>query len=261
MDEPSAASRQWILLLSLTALLLSLVVLSHTASRYATAYLQAPGEVSAFLEALDSSIAENETYNTDIAKLKRVDDKARLARLLRDIQRGCDQLRDDLNGMLVGEVGSSHARLRNGARIFWAGNRVGLEAKLRRLDLLRMRFLVVHMGFITTISSEVAGRQQEAEAAATAAAVAAAAVAETERPYHPLAAPRPGGFSRALTDSIKAKPPLRRLTAPAPGTPGPPETVEGNHRRGWAGVVQELQRSPLLHKRHTSIEMSLTRTP
>ncbi|KAK1829096.1 hypothetical protein QBC39DRAFT_263834 [Podospora conica] len=249
MDEPSAASRQWILLLSLTALLLSLVVLAHTASRYATAYLQAPGEVSAFLEALDSSISENETYNTDIAKLKRVDDKARLARILRDIQRGCDQLRDDLNSMLVGEVGSSHAHLRNGARMFWAGNRVGLEAKLRHLDLLRMRFLVVHMGFITSIASEVATRQQEAHES------------ETERPYHPLAAQRPSAFSRALTDSIRAKPPLRRLTAPAPGTPGPPETVEGNHRRGWAGVVQELQRSPLLHKRHTSIEMSLTRTP
>jgi len=260
MNEPSSASRQWVLLLSLTALLLSLVVVAHTASRYTTACLHAPGEVSAFLEALDASIAENETYNTDIAKLKRVDDKARLARLLRDIQKGCDGLREDLNGLLVGEVGSSHPQLRNGARMFWAGHRVGLEGKLRRLDLLRMRFLVVHMGFITSIASEAATRQQEV--AATAAAAAAAA--ETERPYHPLAAPRPSPFSRALTDSIKAKPPLRRLTAPPPGTPPGPsqqESVEGNHRRGWAGVVQELQRSPLLHKRHTSIEMSLTRTP
>src|SRR5690348_13734093 len=70
----SDSSRQWILLLSLTALLLSLALLAQTASRYATAYLAAPREVQAFLDAVDSSIAENESYDKDVAKVQRLED-------------------------------------------------------------------------------------------------------------------------------------------------------------------------------------------
>jgi hypothetical protein len=78
-----SSSRQWIFIISLTALLLSLAVLVQIASRYAKAYLEAPREVSAFLDAVDSSIAENESYDRDIAKLQRLEDKLRLGRLLR----------------------------------------------------------------------------------------------------------------------------------------------------------------------------------
>jgi len=108
---PDSSSRRWILLLSLTALLLSLAVLAQTASRYATAYLVAPREVLAFLDAVDSSIAENESYDKDVAKLQRLEDKLRLHRLLRDIQRAGDSLSEHLNAMLVGEeLGGQAAR-------------------------------------------------------------------------------------------------------------------------------------------------------
>ncbi len=239
-----SSSRQWILVLTLTALLVSLAVLAHGASRYARAYLDAPSEVSAFLDAVDSSIAENESYDRDIAKVQRLEDKLRLGRLLRDIQRGGDALREELNALLVGQ---DNTRLHNSARIWWAFHRTRLEEKVRRLDLLRMRFLVVHMGIIASVAAESA-----------AAAKRDFAPRDVERPAPPLLpqTPRPNALAKALADGIKSKPPLRKLTV-QPTTPK--NSVEGNHRMGWAGVVQELQKSPLLRERHASIEMAMSR--
>jgi len=237
-----SSGRQWILLLSLTALLLSLAVLAQTASRYASAYLTAPREVAAFLDAVDSSIAENESYDRDVTKVQRLEDKLRLGRLLRDIQREGDALRERLNALVIGE---DDTRLRTTARILWAGKRVELEEKIRRIDLLRMRFLVVHMGIIAGFATEAAAKQE-----------ASMKEKDPEKPAHRFSTPTPGALSRSLTDSIKSRPPLRRLTTQ---TIGHQDTVEGSHRRGWAGVVQELQKSPLLHKRHASIEMALTK--
>jgi hypothetical protein len=239
-----SSARQWILLLSLTALLLSLAVLAQTASRYASAYLTAPREVTAFLDAVDSSIEENESYDKDVAKVQRLEDKLRLNRLLRDIQREGDALRENLNAMIIGD---EDMRLRLSARIFWAGKRVELEERVRRLDLLRMRFLVMHMGIIAGVATEAAAKQE-----------ASVKERDPEKVMMARSTPAPGALSRALTESIKSRPPLRRLTTQAIGHQ---ETVEGSHRRGWAGVVQELQRSPLLHKRHANIEMALTQTP
>lgn len=242
-----SASRQWILALSLTALLLSLAVLAQAAGRYARAYREAPAQAAAFLDVVDSSIAENESYDRDIAKVKRLEDKLRLGRLLRDIQRGGDALREDLNALVVGE---GDPRLRLGARLCWASRRLELEDKVRRLDLLRMRFLVVHMGIIAAAAAEAAERTD-------AAAAAAARDPEKSSDFLPLT-PRSGGLPKALADGIKSKPPLRRLTVQAIGHQ---ENVEGGHRKGWAGVVKELQKSPLLRERHASIEMAMSRTP
>ncbi|KAK3378583.1 hypothetical protein B0H63DRAFT_251629 [Podospora didyma] len=236
-------SRQWILLLSLTALLLSISVLAQTASRYAIAYLAAPGEVSVFLDAADSSIAENESYDRDIAKIQRLEDKLRLSRLLRDIQKGGDALREVLNTLLAGE---DDTRLRISARIFWASKRTELEDKVRRLDLLRMRFLVVHMGIIASVATDVAAKQD------------AIAKDPEKQSANLFSTPPRSGIHRSLTDSIKARPPLRRLTTQAIGHQ---DSVEGGHRRGWAGVVQELQKSPLLKERHATIEMAMSQTP
>jgi len=245
-----SSARQWILLLSLTALLLSIAVIAQVASRYFSAYLSAPQEVAAFLDAIDSTIAENESYDLDIAKIQRLEDKLRLGRLLRDIQRGGDALREDVNLLMVGEGDS---RLRNSARLFWASKRVKLQEKVRQLDLLRMRFLVVQMGIIAGIATEDAtGKKRGVATPATAVA------SDAEKSVSAFSVPRPGVLPRSLTDGIKAKPPLRRLTTQAIGHQN---SVEGPHRIGWAGVVQELQRSPLLHKRHASIEMAMARTP
>ncbi|KAK4151417.1 hypothetical protein C8A00DRAFT_17186 [Chaetomidium leptoderma] len=239
-----SSSGQWILVLSLTALLLSLAVLSQIASRYAKAYFDAPSDVSAFIDAVDSSIAENESYDRDIAKVQRLEDKLRLSRLLRDIQKGGDVLREELSSLVVGE---DDPRLCNAARIWWASHRPRLEEKVRRLDLLRMRFLVVHMGIIAGAATE------------------ASAAKKDFRPRDPekLAdfprTPRSGGgLSKALAESIRSKPPLRRLTVQ---TIGHQANVEGSHRQGWAGVVMELQKSPLLRERHASIELAMSRSP
>jgi hypothetical protein len=236
---------QWILVLSLTALLLSLTVLAQIAGRYARAYLDAPSEVSAFLDAVDSSIAENESYDRDIAKVQRLEDKLRLGRLLRDIQKGGDALREELNSLVFGE---DDPRLRNSARVLWATHRSRLEEKVRRLDLLRMRFLVVHMGIIAGAATE----------AATAAAKKDFAPRDPEKSADLPLTPRPFGLPKGLADGIKSRPPLRRITV---HTIGHQENVEGSHRKGWAGVVRELQKSPLLRERHASIEMAMSRSP
>ena len=248
----TGTSNQWVLLLSLTALLLSLAVLSQIASRYAAAYLAAPREVASFVDAVDSSISENESYDRDVAKVRRLDDKLRLGRLLRDIQKGGDDLREELNGLLVAEDDS---RLRTSARLLWASRRVELEGQLRRMDLLRMRFLVIYMGIVAGTAAETAAKQQQQQQQQQ----ASSGAKDPEKAAARYAVPEPGRLPRSLTDSIKEKPlPLRRLTTQAIGHQ---EIVETPHRMGWAGVVRELQRSPLLHKRHASIETAMARTP
>ncbi|KAL2261514.1 hypothetical protein VTK26DRAFT_4024 [Humicola hyalothermophila] len=245
-----SSTRQWILVLSLTALLLSLAVLAQIVGRYTKAYLDAPHEVSAFLDTIDSSVAENESYDRDIAKVKRLEDKLRLGRLLREIQKAGDALREDLSALLVGE---DDARLRTSARIWWASHRLQLQDKVRQLDLLRMRFLVVHMGIIAGAATEAAA------AAASAAPRKEHRAQDLEKSPDLPCTPRPGGLPKALSESIKTKPLLRRLTVETSGLPG--EAVEGTHRKGWAGVMKELQKSPLLRERHASIEMAMSRSP
>ncbi|KAL2023119.1 hypothetical protein VTK56DRAFT_3725 [Thermocarpiscus australiensis] len=236
-----SSSRLWALALSLTALLLSLAVLAQLAARYAKACLDAPYEVSALLDVVDSSIAENESYDRDIAKVQLLEDKLRLGRLLRDIQKGGDVLREDLNALLIGE---DDPRLRIGARICWASHRLKLEEKVRRLDLLRMRFLVVYMGIVAGVATQGAAKNH-------------AGARELEKSENISVAKRPS-LPMGLADGIKSKPPLRRLTIQAIGHQ---DNVEGTHRKGWAGVVKELQKSPLLRERHASIEMAMSRSP
>lgn len=246
----STSTSQWVLLLSLTALLLSLAVLSQIASRYAAAYRAAPREAASFVDAVDSSVAENESYDRDVAKVQRLEDKLRLTRLLREIQKGGDDLREELNGLMVGE---DDTRLRTGARVLWASRRVKLEEQLRRMDLLRMRFLVIYMGIVAGTAADAAAKQQQQQQQQQ---------SKTSDPEKSAAAreiPPAPRLPRSLTDSIKEKPPpLRRLATHAIGHQ---EVVETPHRMGWAGVVRELQKSPLLHKRHASIEMAMSRTP
>ncbi|KAK4169186.1 hypothetical protein QBC43DRAFT_86553 [Cladorrhinum sp. PSN259] len=254
----SYAARQWILVLSFTALLLSLAILGQIASRYAKAYLDAPTEISAFLDAIDSSIIENESYEHDISKVKRLEDKLRLSKLLREIQKGSDALREDVNALVEGEgCDSSSAKLKPSARLLWASHRRQLEEKVRRVDLLRMRFLVVHMSIITGAAAAA-----EKKTKSTVVPLAPAARSGPEKwPDSPPSTPGlPPLQLRSLTENlaegIKSKPPLRRLTLHAMGHP---DTVGGGPRQGWAGVMQELQRSPVLRERHASIELAMSR--
>ncbi|CAK7271176.1 hypothetical protein SEPCBS119000_004467 [Sporothrix epigloea] len=424
-----SATRQWTLVLVLTALLLSLLVVAEILVRYSAAYWAAPREVAILLQSADSSLQDNESYDRDVAKIASRHDKIRLSRLLAELQRADDDLRDALNSVLIvpqlqdtdgnaydadyvsgcqrqPEKSFSGSRLPRGlerrragaikpdsqtpqatrdddistpscpvpklkvlARILWASKHKHLEERLRRLDLLRMRFLVVYMGILATtataaadsvkksasqsanITETTAARATLASAASrssssssnrsssggsscsgssgssaansplvkaidstpatprsptksaasivaasiAAAAAAALAAGDTDDQYYPssptsmpsspglgqphpflrsiqqkvLTPPRkppsspstpsfgPGKSSEFADSDTTRKPPTRRATTqdirPTETTP------ENNHRAGWMDVVQELQRSPLLHKRHTSAEMSIAR--
>src|SRR5690348_12887336 len=114
----STAGRDWTIVLLLTALALTLVVLIQTLARHATAYMAAPREVTTFLDAVDFSVQENESYDGDVARVPLLEDKIRLGRLLREIQKGGDDLREDLNALLMDEGDSN--TLRTGARLLWA---------------------------------------------------------------------------------------------------------------------------------------------
>ena len=222
------------IILLLTALLVSVFVIAQIAIQYLTAYLVAPNEITTFIDAVDFSIQENESYDRDVAKVQRLEDKLRMGKLLREIQKCGDDLREDLNGLVIEEGG---ARLRSSTRLFWAAKRKRLEERVRRMDLLRMRFLVVYMGLIAARSTS---EQRHAK--------------DPEKHHTPKMMMRPS-LPHALTEGITKKPPpLRRLNTQAMGHN---DSVGVPQRQGWAGVVAELQNSPLMHKRHASIESSL----
>lgn len=223
------------ILLLTAACLLSLVVLVQVGATYTSAYLAAPSEITTFIDTVDYSILENESYDKDVGKVARLEDKLRLGKLLREIQRCGDDLREDLNGLLVDEEGT---KIRTGARLLWGHQRKRLEERVRRMDLLRMRFLVVYMGCVA------ATKTPEKE----------------EKTLEKLHIPKPPGrppVLQSVTEAHARRVPLRRLTTQAMGHndhSGSPQ------RMGWAGVVAELQNSPLMHKRHASIENSMEKT-
>jgi hypothetical protein len=222
------------ILLLLTACLVSVFVLGQIASTYTTAYLAAPSEITTFIDAVDFSIQENESYDRDVAKVARLEDKLRMGRLLREIQKSGDDLREDLNRLLIDEGGTT---LRAGPRLLWAAKRTRLEESVRRLDLLRMRFLVVYMGLIAARST-----------------TDTAPAKDPEKSSAPRMQLRPS-LPHALTDGITRTMPLRRLTTQAIGHN---DRASGAQKVGWAGVVAELQRSPLMQRRHASIETSMS---
>ncbi|KAH7326255.1 hypothetical protein B0I35DRAFT_474922 [Stachybotrys elegans] len=234
--------------------LVSIVVVVQIASTYYAAYRDAPRDLATFVDTVDCSVGENESYDRDVAKVQRLDDKIRLGRLLREIQKSGDDLREDLNDMLLSDTGTT---LKTTARLLWASNRARLEDRIRRLDLLRMRFLVLYMGSLTSVAADrekqiqpppppplpLPHRDRDPEKNASASSF--------DTPTKPQ-------LAKSLTDSAVPRPPLRRLTTNAIGHQ---ETITRPHRRGWAGVVEELQTSPRMQQRHASIEEAMARTP
>ncbi|PHH78721.1 hypothetical protein CDD80_6356 [Ophiocordyceps camponoti-rufipedis] len=221
-----------------TALCLSLLVLAHLVATYWAAYSAAPHEVAVLVDAVDFSLQDKESYDGDVATVQRLEDKMRLGRLLREIHRGGDDLREHLARLLVDDKIDDKA-LTTAARLLWASHRVELRDKLRTLDLLRMRFLVVYMGAIAV--------SQEKPTTMTTMAAAATTT---------VAAPVPSALHKQLAESIARRPPPRRLTTQAIGHQ---ENVATPQRRGWAGVVEELQTSPRMQRRHASLEQTTMR--
>ncbi|KAJ3481807.1 hypothetical protein NLG97_g7729 [Lecanicillium saksenae] len=181
-----------------------------------------------------------------MAKVQRLEDKIRLGQLLREIQKTGDDLREELNTLLIAAEdvtgsGTSSA-MRTSTRLLWAAKRTQLEDRVRRLDLLRMRFLVVFLGIITSVADKQPPpppplpRDPEKIAAAF------------TTPSKPV-------LRKSLTDSVPKRPPVRRLTMQ---TIGHRESMATTGRQGWAGVVEELQLSPRMQQRHASIERSMS---
>lgn len=254
---PSPVTTQWTFVLALTALFLSAVVVLQIFSQYAKAYVVAPAEVINFVDAADSSVQENESYDRDVSRVPRLDDKLRLGRLLREIQRGGDDLREEINSLLLAEcrgVGAGadgmsdlgDLRLKTTARLLWASKRKGLEDKVRRLDMLRMRFLVVYMGIVANSGQQT--KPPEKKRPATSSEKVGNRLFEDEFAARPQ-------LPRAVTEGIKKNPLLRRLSQQ---TMGHSENVTPGPKVGWGNVMRELQLSPLLHKRHASVEKAMS---
>lgn len=234
---------QWTIIIVLTALFLSLIVVGQVAAAYWTAYVAAPQEIVTFIDTVDFSIQENESYDRDVAKVQRLEDKIRLGQLLREIQKGGDDLREQLNGMVVSEGATT---LRTSARVLWGARRSQLEDRVRRLDLLRMRFLVVYLGIMTSVVDKNPPPPPPLPRDP-----------EKMMSMLPLMSPTKPSLKKSFTESAVKRPPLRRLTTQAIGHQ---ENVITPHRKGWAGVVQELQTSPRMQQRHASIELAMART-
>jgi hypothetical protein len=241
------AVRDWTIVLVLTALCLSIVVLGQILTTSTSAYLAAPQEVNAFFDTIENSILENESYDLAVGKVVVLEDKIRLSRLLREIQRSGDDLREELNRLLEDDFDRNGTPvLRTSSRLLWASKKKTLEDRVRRLDQLRMRFLVLYMGVITTMSAKtVASPPKDPEKSAV--------LHGTDENGSPRRA-----LAKALTEGITKQPLLRRLTTQAVGHNN---DNAGVHKQNWFGVVQELQKSPKLQQRHASIETAMSRTP
>lgn len=251
---------QWTFILAVTACFLSAVVILQTLTAFSKAYVAAPAEILTFVDAADSSVHENESYDRDVSRVQRLEDKRRLGRLLREVQKGGDDLREELNGLLQTDSGDLASdgysdlrdlRLRAPARLLWASKRKGLEDKLRRLDMLRMRFLVTYMGINVSMGT----------AAATAAdhhhhprLERKSSMRDSEKSplseVYPSRPSLPSGMGEAIK---KQRSMLRRLSI-QPGR----NSEKVVKKPGWADVIRELQLSPLLHKRHASIERAMS---
>ncbi|KAI0146961.1 hypothetical protein GGR57DRAFT_280180 [Xylariaceae sp. FL1272] len=236
-----STSLLWTVVLIVAALSLAFGVIVLILTILTHAYIDAPREITTFVDTVDCSITENESHDADVSKVPRLEDKVRLGRLLREIQKQGDDLREDLNRLVVEEGGTT---LRTSARVLWAVHRKQLEDRVRRLDMLRLRFLVIYMGIVAHTAAEKPKDH-------------ARSVPKDLSEKTAPATPR-SGVNKALLDGIRGKPPLRRLTTQVIGHS---EKTEHTHRSGWFGVVAELQRSPILRQRHASIEEAMRSPP
>lgn len=246
----------WTLVLFLAALCLVLVAGAQIATSYATAYVAAPRDLAALLDAVDAASVpahESHYYSCDD------DDTGRLGLDVRAIHRERDALRRHLHRLLRWRADGT-AALTPRARLLWAGHRGALEERVRRLDRRRMRFL---LGVVAAGAREKTARREGG--------------GDNDKNADDDAAPPLAGDDHhhrrrrrlpiAIAEAIRKPEALRRSTAPAPVsvermiTPPPSPSPSPSHRAGWAGVVQELRASPRMHKRHASVEQSMRSSP
>lgn len=231
----------------LAALLLSLLTIGHVVASHVYAYHSAPLEFHTFLDAANSSIAENESFERDITRLQ-PSDRPRLIKLMDAIQKCGDDLREDLGRLTID---GSESKLRTQSMLLWKTHRQRLDARLRRLDLLRMRFLILQMGLVAaspTASTHPHAHHEKA----------------SERRAPEGQFPRPAMPRHALTDMLqnikekgvqaekKPSTPLRSMSAARTGHNM--QDIAKGPQFSMASVISELQSSPKLHMRRASIE-------
>ncbi|KAJ8062386.1 hypothetical protein OCU04_008929 [Sclerotinia nivalis] len=242
--SPLQSSLPTSLLLTCAATAVSLPILVQTLLTHLSAYNTAPQDLTTYLSVLESSVSENASYDHDISRISKLEDKLRLAGMVREIQKCGDELRELLDKMVSKE---DHKRLKLGSRILWGTTRRDLEERVRKLDLLRMRFLVVYLGMVAAKTEVVLKEKEKEREKEDADKVSGMGIG-------PLGSPiRSRTLPSNLSENIKRTPPLRRITSNAIGHN---EGTGSPQRSGWMGVVNELQSSPLMHKRRASVEQS-----
>lgn len=255
MADDGGQHHQWVFYIILIALLLSLVVFGQVVTTHYHAFMSAPGEFETFIDALEYSAQENDSYGRDITKVQRADESKRLEQILRDIYKYTHDLQHQVKDLI--EPGTD--TLRYSARFLWPSRRLRLEERVRRLDLLRMRFLVMYMGII---ASQTPAPFEKSTLVPTPRPIPAPPTPPTPpeglAPTFPITpVPKPPPLPKSLTDAILKKPTLKKIST-TPITKKENKEREQPSHMGWAGVIAELQKSPLLHKRHASIETAMT---
>lgn len=231
----------------LAALLLSLLTIGHVVASHVYAYKSAQLEFHTFFDAANSSIAENTSFEHDITGLQ-PSDRPRLIKLMNAIQKCGDDLREDLGRLTVD---GSDSKLRTQSMLLWKTHRERLETRLRRLDLLRMRFLTLLMGLVAASHTASTHPHSHHEKASE----RRAPEGQFSRPMMP---------KHALTETLHK---IKEKGAYAEKKPSAPQRSMSAARTGhnmqdiakgpqfsMASVISELQSSPKLHMRRASIE-------
>lgn len=282
-----------VFLVIFTALLLSLAVLTQFLAIFASDIVSASGELGIFTSYLESSVQENKSFDIDISSLvgsASLKDRMRLSLLLQEIQKCGDDMRENLNRLLATDLdtsasskvsGSGEMKLKSGARLLWGSKKKALEDMVKKIDMLRLRFLVVYMSIVASshrinhpptpprtpekqiVHPEVwAGRNPKSRDSQWS---SVSSRDSTDMASSTMSSePRPG-IAHAMTDGMIASspqgnggpkvPPLQ-LRMSNTQSMGHNDNSGGGQRMGWMGVVAELQRSPVMRERHASIERS-----
>lgn len=113
--------------------------------------------------------------------------------------------------------------------------------------MLRMRFLVAYMGLV---SSGRVKKLKESEKSGP------FTNGNTARPPPPP--PLPPALPLGVNAGVKKKSTRRRQSRAAALGRG---DIDGGRKQGWAGVIRELQLSPLLQKRHAHASIGKAMSP
>ncbi|EGS18500.1 uncharacterized protein CTHT_0051020 [Thermochaetoides thermophila DSM 1495] len=255
---PISAPLPLAVLLSLTSFLLLVTLLVHILPYYKS-YLSASSEVSCLLETSDYLLAEADTYTHEVSKLPRLSDRVRLSKLVREFRREAEALRKEVNSLVLRRgQHQEHGRgeglaLRPIARLGWAVYKGRLDERIRRVDVLRVRLLVAQVGVISnTIAESTPPPTRENSPGLGVIYEEKPLDAPPTPPLTPKTMPRKGWDSSESFNTTELTPAKQKLTLQT-------DCVDTSSRKGWAGVVRELQKSPLLKERHASIELAMSR--